>query len=118
LELQSQEDAKVCQLTLEDAKHLKLTCSKVLTGLPAVEELERPARSVIVEIEAVVLVEETCCRIERPVNLKSQVEKKSCCKVEERRLGTWAALFIYSMALLWETLRIPAAQQTVIEVWW
>lgn len=43
----------------EDAMHLKLACSEVLTGLPAVKS-SRPARSVVVEEgrEIVVLVVE------------------------------------------------------------
>jgi hypothetical protein len=77
--------------------HLMLACSEVLTGLPAVEELERPARSVVVEGRSCCLVEGACWSVERLFNLKAQVEERSRRNVEgwrEEDLKTWAALFI------------------------
>jgi hypothetical protein len=74
--MQSLDRVGDCRLTPEDAMHPKLTCSEVLAGLPAVEELVRPARSVVVEMEAVVLVVKTCCQGGRFVSLGGQVDKR------------------------------------------
>jgi hypothetical protein len=97
-------------LHLEMLLHLELTCSEMLTWLPAVEEAwDRLVVELYLE-EAVVVIEEGCCRTGRLVNLRIQAEEKreveEGCGVEERRLGGWAAWFIYLLLQSWKTLKI------------
>jgi hypothetical protein len=66
------------------------------------------------EAVVVVVVEEACCRTGRLVNLKIQAEEKreveEGCGVEERRLGGWAACFIYLLLRSWKTLKTGSQQ--------
>jgi hypothetical protein len=95
----TQKGSKACikteDLHLKMFVHLKLACSEVLNGLPAVEELETGSQYCSGEMKLLLLSRElvVCWKA-------CEAEKRSRRKVlgwREEELEAWAALFIYTL---------------------